>query len=133
MRIVVAIFVGWAGMIVYIAERVIRPASNGVEGVLFKALSVMAVLAGAGALLVRLKAVPAARRQLSRSDLPARMLWSLSHFGGLALSEAVLLFGFLLRFLGAGTKQVIPFYLVGATLMVSFFPRALESPDSSPS
>ena len=127
-RIIAAAFLGWAGMIVYMAERILRPPVKDVDGLLFTVLSVVATVQAAAALVVRLKAVPAVRRNIFRGDITARMQWNFSYMGGLALSEAVLLFGFVLRFLGAATSQVLPFYIGGVVLMALFFPQSLEAP-----
>ena len=127
-RIMAAIFLGWAAMIIYINEKVLDPPAKADADSLFTVFSVMAVAMAAAAVVVRLKAVPAARRRIFEGDMAARRRWSFSYLGGLALSEAVLLYGFVLRQLGAATRQALPFYAAGLLLMLLFFPLALETP-----
>lgn len=49
-----------------------------------------------------------------------------------ALSEAAVLFGLQLRFIGFTRLQVIPFYITGGILLLYFFPRKLSSEISLP-
>jgi hypothetical protein len=60
-------------------------------------------------------------------DLAALNRWRSGYIITYALSEAVALFGFVLRMLGFTLSQVAPFYLVGFVLIMIFGPRRPSS------
>ena len=49
--------------------------------------------------------------------------WRTGYMATYALSEAIVLYGVVLRFLGLSFSQVVPFFLAGFILMLFFGPR----------
>jgi hypothetical protein len=50
--------------------------------------------------------------------------WRVSYMATYALSEAVVLYGVVLRFMGLEFTQVAPFFIAGFILMLFFGPRS---------
>jgi len=59
-------------------------------------------------------------------DPAALRRWRSGYIITYALSEAVALFGLVLRILGFALSEVVPFYLVGFVLIVLFSPRRAQ-------
>jgi F0F1-type ATP synthase membrane subunit c/vacuolar-type H+-ATPase subunit K len=59
-------------------------------------------------------------------DVAALNRWRSGYIITYALSEALALFGLVLRILGFTSSQVLPFYVVGFVLMLLFAPRSLS-------
>jgi F0F1-type ATP synthase membrane subunit c/vacuolar-type H+-ATPase subunit K len=59
-------------------------------------------------------------------DAAALNRWRSGYIVTYALSEALALFGLVLRILGFTFSQVLPFYVVGFVLMLLFAPRSLS-------
>jgi hypothetical protein len=49
--------------------------------------------------------------------------WRIGYMAIFMLSEAIVLYGVVLRFVGLGFQQVVPFFLAGFILMLYFAPR----------
>jgi hypothetical protein len=49
--------------------------------------------------------------------------WRIGYMAIFMLSEAIVLYGVILRFVGLGFQQVVPFFLAGFILMLYFAPR----------
>jgi hypothetical protein len=130
MRIMTVAFVAACSMFVYIAENVLQPASHTPDPLIFKVFASIAIAAGAVALFLRVKRIPASLNRLAAGEAAAWGAWRGSHMLGLALSESVVLFGFVLRQLGATRDQVLPFYVGGFLLLALFFPRRPDFADT---
>jgi hypothetical protein len=61
--------------------------------------------------------------QLRPDDPAALQQWRTGAILTAVLLEAVALYGFALRFLGASLKVSVPFYLVGIALMLLWWPQ----------
>jgi hypothetical protein len=64
-------------------------------------------------------------RTLVQSEISVQSLylWRLGHIATFALSGAVALVGFVLRFVGFSLSETAPFYLAGIVLLLIFNPR----------
>jgi NAD/NADP transhydrogenase beta subunit len=61
--------------------------------------------------------------RLNPSDTTAAQRWMQGSILSVAFSESIVLFGFVLRMIGAQTKVVWAFYAAGLALMLMFVPR----------
>ena len=112
------------GLYAFIAARY-GPASRAVSVAFVYAITAMAAFMVAAILLVRRTILQPARRILAEDPENAAALnrWRIAYILIFALSEAVALYGIVLRFVGAGFQQVVLFLLAGFVLMLSFGPR----------
>ncbi len=115
-----------ASIVLYaiVAER-ISPANHHVVDSFFFAIAVMAVLMAIMCFGLRRILVEPAEQILQREpeNKAALQRWRGGLMPVMAVSEAVALFGFVLRFQGAPLLRVAPFYVVGAVLMLLLGPR----------
>ena len=79
-------------------------------------------------LFFRQRLIPPAEEVLRTQPEDANALrrWRTANFITLVLAEAVVLYGFVLRFMGGTLLQAAPFYAAGVLLMVVFTPRRPE-------
>ena len=79
-------------------------------------------------LIVRQRMIPSSEEILRTQpeDLGALLRWRTANLLTLVLAEAVVLYGFVLRFMGGTLLQAAPFYAAGVLLMVVFTPRRPE-------
>ncbi len=94
----------------------------------FEAITLLAVLCAIGRFVLRGKYVREGSLMLAQDQADARALkrWQTGHIIGYALSEAVALYGFNLRYAGFTLREVAPFYLAGLVLMFFSRPRLPE-------
>jgi hypothetical protein len=92
----------------------------------FKAIAAVAIGLVFSCLVLRRKYVvqPAKRLVLEPTDAAALKRWQAGHILHYSMSEAVALYGLVLRYQGFSLSQVLPFYLVGLALMLYGRPRA---------
>jgi hypothetical protein len=64
--------------------------------------------------------------QSSPNDLAALQKWRIGQIVTVAMSEAIVLYGLVLRFVGATRMQAAPFYLVGIGCMIVFWPKPVH-------
>lgn len=90
----------------------------------------VAIAAVAGAVIVisfvlRIRMVNSSeeRLRLDASDAAALARWRAGNIASIALAESIVLYGLVLRFVGATTGQVVPFYLAGIAMLLLFTPR----------
>jgi hypothetical protein len=115
-----------ASIVLYaiMAERM-ASVNNRVADSFFFAIAVMAVLMAITCFVLRRILVGPAEQTLQREpeNKAALQRWRGGHMPVMAVSEAVALFGFVLRFQGAPLIRVAPFYIAGALLMLMLGPR----------
>lgn len=105
------------------------PAPRRTQGIIFYAIAalsisiVIIVFIVRRTVIARQSAILAAKPE----DKTALARWRTGHIMIYALCEAVVLHGLVLRFLGFAFSQVVPFYLVGFVLMLSFTPKKPSS------
>jgi len=112
------------GLYAFIAGRY-GPAPTIVPLALVYAIVALAAAMVGAILLVRRVMLKPAESTLARDSEDAAALnrWRAGYIVTFALSEAVALYGIVLRFIGAGFRQVVPFFIAGFILMLFFGPR----------
>ena len=112
------------GLYAFIAGRH-GPVSKVVPLAFIYSIVVLAASMAGAILLVRRIILKPAESTLAGDpeNLAALNRWRIGYIATFALSEAVALYGFVLRFVGVGFRQVIPFFLAGLILMLFFGPR----------
>lgn len=117
-----------SAFIYVLLPEMIKPSVRPVDEVLFVVLGVM-IMANLGVLLViRRMYVQKAEETLRTSpqDALAILRWRQGHIVTLALGESIVLFGLVLRFIGATAWQAAPWYIVGIAAMLVFRPKAVQ-------
>jgi hypothetical protein len=70
------------------------------------------------------KLSPAVERlKIEPDDVAAQVKWRNASIVSVAMTECVVLFGFVLYMLGATTRQVAPFLVIPFVTMIFWFPR----------
>ena len=112
------------GLYAFVTERFGPPPKESTPG-FFYAITVMAVAMIGAIFVTRRILVTRSENTLAASpeDLAALIRWRLGYIVTFALSEAVALYGLVLRFVGFNFSQVVPFFLAGFILMLFFGPR----------
>ena len=107
------------------AERT-APASRHQSRSLFFAITLLAIWAAAGWRIPQVKFVREAARRLvqDRKDARALKRWQSGYVLSFMLSEAVALYGLILRYEGFPLKDVAAFYALGLILMILSAPKA---------
>jgi hypothetical protein len=105
------------------------PAPREVSLALIYTMAALAVFMIGAILVVRGIFVKPAERALQENPENAVALnrWRAGYIVSFALSEAVALYGVLLRFVGLRFSQVVPFFVAGFILMLFFGPRRLSN------
>ena len=105
------------------------PAPQKTVPVVLYGIAAVAVLISVGIFIVRRVMVMRAENMLSANaeDSGALNRWRAGYIITLALSETIALHGLVLRFVGFGFSQVLPFFLASFILMLFFGPRRPSS------
>jgi hypothetical protein len=76
-------------------------------------------------LVVKTQMVDPAARTLASSpgDTDAHTRWRAGNLAVMAMSEAVVLYGFVLRIIGGTLSQALPFYVAGLLMLLLMQPR----------
>jgi hypothetical protein len=92
----------------------------------FRAIAVVAIGLVVSCLILRRKYVVRPAQQLLQepTDAAALKRWQTGHILHYSMSEAIALYGLVLRFQGFTLSEVLPFYVVGFVLMLFGRPRA---------
>lgn len=116
------------GLYAFIAQGY-GPAPKPVAPISAITMAALAVSTIGAVLVVRRILVKPAEAELSKNfaDTGAQNRWRMGYIATYALSEAVALYGVVLRFIGFSFSQVIPFFVAGFILMLFFGPRRLSS------
>lgn len=109
---------------VVVGERV-GPVNGASNTTLFYAMSMTTVTIVGVILVVRRTLVSQSAASLATrpSDVATLTRWRTGYIMTYALSEAIALFGLVLRFTGFSLSQVAPFYVAGFILLLFFGPR----------
>jgi hypothetical protein len=101
------------------------PAPKDVSPTSVYAMVLRATCTSGAILEVRRLMLKAAESMLAenRENPAALYRWRASYMASYALSEAVMLYGVVLRFMGLKFSQVAPFFIAGVILMLFFGPR----------
>jgi hypothetical protein len=112
------------GLYAFIADR-LGPAPKVVSpAFIYSIAAVAASMVGAILLVRRMKLKPAESTLAGNSENAVALnRWRTGYIATFALSEAVVLYGVVLRFVGLGFRQVVPFFVAGFILMLFFGPR----------
>ena len=112
------------GLYAFIAQGY-GPTPKNVSLTFVYAMAVLAACTIGAVLVVRRVMVKPAESSLAENPENAATLyrWRTGYMATYALSEAVVLYGVVLRFLGLSFSQVVPFFLAGFILMLFFGPR----------
>jgi hypothetical protein len=123
-RVLHAAFLAAMFLYVYLLM-IVRPVSQDVRTELIIALGVLAVADLNAALFFRTRKVKAPEEKLRvrPDDATALAEWRAGNILSFCFAETICLFGFLLKFLGAGWKIAGPFFGVAILLMVLWLPR----------
>jgi hypothetical protein len=103
------------------------------QAVFFEAITTVSIVAVIARVILRRKLLGDATRLLAQDPNSAQGLrqWQAGHIVSFALSEAVALFGFVLRFMGFTLREVVPFYIAGFVLMILSAPTGSPEQDST--
>ena len=124
-RIIHAAFIASAVLYVVIAETLEhRQAAPDLRPVYLVLLGV-ATLCAATAFVLRWKFVTGSEELLRSNPQDGATIqrWRAGQIVSLALAEAIVLFGFVLRFLGARFGESAAFYVLGFVLLLGFWPK----------
>jgi F0F1-type ATP synthase membrane subunit c/vacuolar-type H+-ATPase subunit K len=113
-------------LFVIVAERS-GQASQRPEIVFLEAMTGAAVLVVIAQMVMRRRLLAEGARLLAEDPTSIQGLtrWQTGYIVSYAFSEAVALFGLVLRFTGFTLREVAPFYIAGFVLMLLAAPRAL--------
>ena len=123
-RIIFGALLFAAILYILMTEKFIHPESHDIHAT-WLAFLVNGLMIVAVALFFRIKMLQPAGETLQAKADDQRALgrWRVGNILSAVLAEAVVLFGFALRFMGGTTIQSIPFYVVGVGLMLVWWPR----------
>ncbi|MEO5936211.1 MAG: hypothetical protein ABIP81_03270 [Terriglobales bacterium] len=126
LRIMWAAFLIHMGMVVFIAEYLSKGDVRPIDVFYYSFCAVVAVEVVV-ALILRNKLDPAYDAlRLNAEDKAALVDRQKLHVFLFAISESIVLFGFVLRFLGTPLPYCIPLYAVGVVLLLLSAPRELD-------
>ena len=110
---------------VIVGEELAHPSQVAPDSTLYFAITLVAVVLVAMIVVMRRWFVVPAEAALAKQveDRKALGRWQMGYIITYALSEAVALFGLVLRMIGFSLSQVATFYVVGLILMMFFGPR----------
>ena len=109
----------------FVGEQIARPATRPPNPLLFYVLTFVAVTTVGMVFFMRRLFVFPAQADLATQPGNGAALnrWRSGYVLTYALSEAVALFGFILRMLGFSLSQILPFYIAAFALILLFAPR----------
>ncbi len=127
LRIIQAAMLGSILLYVLLAARFGPAPKETLSGVLY-AIALVALSISVGIFMVRRIMVKRAESvlQTNAEDSNALARWQAGYILIMALSESIALYGLVLRFVGFGFSQVLPFFLASFILMLFFGPRRLS-------
>ena len=125
LRVIHAAMVAGTILYVVIAQTVIRVEGKTVSPIIYFAVAVLAAVMVGLIFVARQAWLSSAVEalQMRPDDAAASMRWRTAYIVIFALCEATVLYGFVLRVLGATLAQVVPFYAAGILLLLLFSPR----------
>jgi hypothetical protein len=110
------------------------PSSATPNPIVFRAIAAMAVLLVVVIFVMRRIQVGRVEVLLAAQPQDAKVLlrWRQGYLVTYALSEAIVLYGVVLHFLGFALSQVVPFFVAGAALMLFLGPKSASSQEFPP-
>ena len=112
-------------IVLYLVMVVQLPAHTAPNPLLFRVLALLAV-ANVGVLFFLRRVFvdgPTEALRTSPQDPAALAKWKSGHILTWAFAEAIALYGLVLHFLGFSMREISPFFLAGALLIVVFGPK----------
>ncbi len=112
-------------IVLYLVIVVQLPAHTAPNPLLFRVLALLGV-ANVGLILFLRRIFVASPAEVLRSspqDSTALAKWKSGHILTWAFAEAIALYGLVLHFLGFSMREVSPFFMAGALLIVVFGPK----------
>ena len=119
-------FIGAALLYSFLGPAIAPKSSDPVEPQVFWTLSTVALLCAGIAFAMKSKLTASLEQQIREGATISKInsqRWVGGHFAAFTCSLAIVLFGFVLLFLGARLSQIIPFDVAGIALLVTFAPR----------
>lgn len=126
LRFVHVSFLIASGLYVWIGTIAAPKDASPVDPTIYAVLGATALFAAIAAFMFKAKMTDRAEERMRENAVPDTKLllqWRAGYIIAFACSEAVVLFGFVLLFLGATQYQALPFYVVGIMLLLLFTPR----------
>lgn len=126
MRIIFGVFIVHMGFVIFMAERLSKGDAKPIDSFYytFAAVAVLELVIG---IYLRGKLDPLYdARRLDPENTSLIGQRQVRHIVLFALSESIVLFGFVLRFLGTPLSYCIPFYAAGIMLLLLSAPRKLD-------
>jgi hypothetical protein len=110
---------------IWVAEKVVEHPPQLLNPVMLLGIGACSLAVFAIALFARVKIIRPALEtlQTKQDDTSALQHWRSGNILSFVLFEAIVLFGFALRFLGGSTLQSLPFYAAGIGLMLLWWPH----------
>jgi hypothetical protein len=125
MRIIYIVLLTAIVSYVFLAERILRPATKEPPAAFVQGISICAVAMVVIAFAFRRKLLPSAV-QGEAGDITALGRWRTANLKSMILAVSVSLFGFVLRFMGSSRRVAWPFFIVSVVLMLLWWPRLDE-------
>src|SRR5262245_46980525 len=126
LRVVHGAMVIAAILYVWLAEILVRTGDRQISETTYSVIALMAAWAvGGGLFVLRPRTLERGTEALRMrpDDAAALKQWRAGYIIMFGCSEAVVLYGFLARILGASLQRAAPFYVVGIGLLLAFYPR----------
>jgi hypothetical protein len=110
---------------VWLPEGLIRPAAQSLDQALYHGLGIVALLEVGAAFVVRNRMLPSAIATLRSNPIDPHSIgrWRAASIASYALAVSVVLYGLVLRMMGATFAQGAPLYAVGLALLILWWPR----------
>ena len=119
-------------LLAVVGERAAQGTAQRPQVVFVEAITLVAIVLVIAQAVLRRKFLTVGAQLLAQDPTSRQglMRWRAGHIVGYAMSEAVALFGLVLRFLGFTLREVAPFYVAGVILMLFSAPKV--PPDGGP-
>jgi hypothetical protein len=113
------------GLYIWVAEKIVVHPAQVLDRVFSTSIGALVVVIVIAAFVVRSKMIGPAldTLQTQPEDTGSLTRWRAGNIISYALAESTVLFGFVLRIMGAPLTQSAWFYLAGPLLMLSWWPR----------
>ena len=110
---------------VYLTEFLLRLATQPVSAELYDGIAIVALVSAVAAFATRARMLgPAfAKLRANPDDPDGHKRWRVGTLISDSLALSIVLYGFVLRFMGATSRQAAPFYAGGFALMILWWPR----------
>jgi hypothetical protein len=126
LRVVYLAFLAGAGLyIFFVGEQFSKAKAENIDDVLYSAIIIWGLTSAVIGVKVRSHLVRSAEAQLriTENEPAALTRWRAGQIIGFAFGEALVFYGFLVRFLGGSLVQAAPLYALGIILLLMLRPR----------